>query len=325
MMTLNLDCSDLSDSNCVFGNNTPWLMDNSQSAAMFLLYAKNQTVPKKATAAVVMASTSARVFQQYCVGIVSAVIYSALHGYDTVLWLDTTSLYNRTFPGHFSKIRAMSAALESGYDAVLYRDCDQVFHPSFASFPFVKYRPIAPLLLSEDDIACSGSMIVRPSVLPLLREWWNLGQDCQCFSTHSFEQIAFWEIMSRSFQGALKGIPEFSNEKWVEKPRQAMFAYYGPKHKLYSEALIRLNRTHLSPIWWIPSGLSIIRKLPILVEAPALHMAWFTQGKGATCLRRHEKCQRLGLIWHTGHTFWAENLLFLTDLTQNLRKVLRGN
>ena len=156
-------------------------------------------------------ATSIEYVTRYEESMASTLDYCKLHDYDLLLYIAHEDDWSSTNAKHFCKIAGTRAALDIGYEWVLFNDLDTLVSNSDISIEQWTINSF-DLILQKERIICSCMFLFRNSKWSrqFLQNWWELGikHDCR---EHSFDQIAYW--------GALMGenCPEnLKQDDWPE-------------------------------------------------------------------------------------------------------------
>nr|WP_128083439.1 DUF273 domain-containing protein [Methylobacterium sp. B34] len=142
---------------------------------------------------------------RYEESISSTLNYCKRHDYDLLLYIAHEDDWLSTNAKHFCKIAGTRAALDIGYEWVLFNDLDTLVSNYDISIEQWTTNSF-DLLLQKEQIICSCMFLFRNSnwSRQFLQRWWELGimHDCR---EHSFDQIAYWgALMGENCPKALK-------------------------------------------------------------------------------------------------------------------------
>jgi hypothetical protein len=158
---------------------------------------------------------------QHGLAVASALTYAVRHDYSLHIYVGVPDHFNVT--GHFSRLPAIFAALYHpllNLDLVSYDDLDTVFNPSLLSLPIEAFtqQTRSPIIVNGEPIPCSCSLMFRKgqAAAYFLALWWHIGHTTMCCNKHTFDQVAWWEALSRTLQNhSLPGTFQV-----FEEPRQ---------------------------------------------------------------------------------------------------------
>lgn len=157
-------------------------------------------------------------------GLASSLMYAEHHGYELYVYVGVPAHF--PVAGHFSRIPAIFAALyhrNLDCDLVSYDDLDSIFNPKHIN---VSVRTLlqdmkSPVAINDEREYCSCSQFYRKDrrAVEFLMLWWEIGHATHCCRSHSFDQIAWWEALSRILEsftspGTIQTHAEPRQENW---------------------------------------------------------------------------------------------------------------
>jgi hypothetical protein len=174
--------------------------------------------------ALIRSVSDIKYLSQFGLALASALMYADYHGYSLYIFVGIPVHF--PVAGHFSRVPAIFAALYHhllNFDWVSYDDLDSIFNPKHLSLSIDDFLRGAdsPIVINNEKIYCSCSQFYRKhkSSVNFLRLWWDIGHTTQCCRSHSFDQLAWWEALSRTLQnysspGSIQVYVEPRQEDW---------------------------------------------------------------------------------------------------------------
>jgi hypothetical protein len=241
-----------------------------------------------AKVAMIRSVSDPKYLPQFGLALASALTYADYHGYSVYVYVGIPAHF--PVAGHFSRVPAIFSALYHrllDFDWVSYDDLDSTFNPKHLRFSIddLLQRTYSPILINDEKVQCSCSQFYRKdqSSVDFLRLWWDIGHTTRCCHSHSFDQIAWWEALSRTLQNNL---PLGSIEVYAE-PQQKDWPLYC---KQLQNAALQSRSTKTSRAPW-PIG--FISGPPFWHGSP-----WGNDPEQS-------------VVYHTGHQRWVQEYRLL--------------